>query len=84
MCCAAQNLVAASGSFRTLRFGVRTAFDEGYEERERRVRLGSADAPAESSRFSSYWDRLPPTSCPSACHSVQYFQPPQRKYRLGE
>ena len=45
------------------------------------VRLGAADAPAESSRFSSYWDMLPSTSCPSACHSFQYFQPPQSKYR---
>jgi len=52
------------------------------EERERRVRLGSADAPAEGSRFSSYWERLPLTSCPSVCHSVQPFQRPQRKYRF--
>ena len=46
-----------------------------------RVRTWAADAPAESSRFSSYWDRLPSTSCPSARHSFQNFQPPQRKYR---
>ena len=34
-----------------------------------------------NSRFSSYWDMLPPTSCPSACHSFQYFQPGQSMYR---
>jgi hypothetical protein len=33
-------------------------------------------------RFSSYWETLPPVSCPIACHSFQYFQPPQSQYRL--
>jgi len=51
---------------------------------ERRVRLSSADAPAEGSRFSSYWERLPLTSCPSTRHSVQPFHAPQRKYRSQE
>ena len=50
------------------------------EKRDRRVRLGFADAPAESPA-SSYWVMLPLRSCPSACHSFQYFQPPQNMYR---
>ena len=39
----------------------------------------AADAPANSR--CSYWVMLPPTSCPRACHSFQYFQPPQNLYR---
>src|SRR5689334_3470183 len=41
-----------------------------------------ADAPLENVRFSSYWEMLPSTSCPSACHWFEVFQPSQRKYRV--
>ena len=44
--------------------------------------LGSRGRAGRKLRFSSYWETLPPASCPMPCHSLQNFQPPQIQYRL--